>query len=226
MDQLKWLELAIDKGVYRPKLSWAYQINLLGKPVTIASNGYAAHYVYAQKWDDIVAFKKSEGRESAEKWLDKCPQAFGKILDVQMCCRVTVNALSLAQAFKVTREAYTQRYLDPGFVKLWYEPGGKLHVFQMGDAGNVTTTIDAQSIDEDRPRPLRMCFQRKLMIDALKMFHTSKHGDMIELNFGYYGDHPAHCALLGQPQIAQAVVMSATVGRDDYSEWWNSLPVH
>lgn len=224
MDNLKWLELAVDKGVYRPQLSWGYQINLLGKPVTITSNGYAAHWVYAQQWDDIVAFKKSEGRDTAISWIERCPQQFEKILDMQMCCRVTVNALSLSQAFKVTKASYTKYYLDPGFVKLWYEPGGRLHIFQIGDAGDVASIIDAQPIGEDRSLPLRMCFQRRLIVDALKLFHTGKKGEIIEFDFGYNGDHPAHCALLGQPGRAQALVMSANVGRSDHTEWWNSLP--
>lgn len=224
MDWLKWLELAADKGVYRPQLSWAYQIKLLDEPITIASNGYAAHWVHAQQWDDIVAFKKSKGRDSAEKWLDNCPSQFEKIIDMQVCLRVVVSALSLAQAFKVTKASYTQRYLDPGFVKMWYEPGGKLHIFQVGDAGDVTTTIDAHPMGEDRPRPLRMCFQRRLILDALKMFHKGKTGQMIELNFGCYGEYAMHAVLLGQPKQAEAIVMAVNAGKVAGLDWWNNLP--
>lgn len=225
MNKLKWLELAVDKGVYRLQLSWGYQIKLKGEPVTIASNGFAAHWVYAQEWDDIIAFKKSEGRDAAVDWIERCPQQFENIVNVQSCLHVTVNALSLAQAFKVTKASFTQRYLDHGFVKLWYQPGGKLHVFQIGDAGDVTTTIEVRPIDEDRSLPLRMCFQRKLMVDALKMFYSGKVGQPIELLFGCYGDNAAHCALLGKPGIAQALVMSASAGKVKGLEWWNELPV-
>jgi hypothetical protein len=223
MDQLKWLELAVAKDSIRPALTWGYQIELLGEPITITSNGYAAHWVYAQQWDDILTFKKSEYIETAASWITRCPQQFESIVDVQVCLRVCVNALSLAQAFKVTKGAWL-RGSDHGFVKLWYEPGGKLHIFQLGDAGDVYTTINAQSIGEDRPRPLRMCFQRKLITDALKMFHTDKHGDMIELNFGCNLDYQMSRVILGKPGIAEAVVMSANAGDVRDLEWWNSLP--
>src|SRR5687768_1889970 len=131
----KWLESLTDKK-YRPSLSYAYQFDLFGEPVTLATNGYVMGWVNGHlQADPIVTFKKSFGADGeAAAWLSRINLNVEPIVNAEIHARLKVNALSLKRAVEQA-SAYEG---CSGTVRFWYDPAGVLHVFNRHDYKGVT----------------------------------------------------------------------------------------
>lgn len=220
MDTLKWLELAAEHNGIRPPLTWGYQTEIAGEPVTLATDGYVIHWVHEQSWDDVIPFKRSSGALPTF-FLDSLPEKILRVVDAEVRVQTKVNPRAFESATRAARVCATEH----DFIRCAYDPAGFLDVLQWDYSGFVRTRL---VVGASRPKPLRVTFSAALVLRALRYFSGKKHPP-IDLMFVGYPGHETHAMVLGVANRAMGWIMLAKDNGGIYEfppelSYWPTLP--
>lgn len=210
MDKLKWIELAAGDE-WRPAMSYAYQTELLGEPVTLACDVFRMHWVYEQKWEAIIPLKHSatDGLSAAQSWAEQMPTRMSGLLDGQIGARFTVSAQGLKQAFKCAKAIND----GDNAVRMIYDPCGRLRIFSNGANGDSLSMLPTRPLGVERGKPLSACCNAVFMLEALRLFTDGKKDQQVEVQFSAWVNRDSRSLTIGQAGKAYALIMQMDAKR-------------